>query len=79
MATLPLTIDVEAETARAYLEASPEDRKKMQLLLNWRLRELVSSERVPLRVAMEDLGREAEARGLTPEILESLLAEGGDD
>lgn len=69
--TIPLEID--ADTAQAFSAASPEDQRKMQLLLRLRLRELTSRRARPLREIMDEIGRSAEARGLTPEILESLL------
>ena len=75
MATAPLTIEVDADDARAFAEASPEDRKKMQLLLRLRLKDLLEPSEVPLLELMESVGREAEARGMTPEILESILHE----
>lgn len=79
MTTSPLTIEVDAEAARAF-EAAPADwREKMQLLLGLRLRELVAASNLSLREAMDDLGREAERRGLTPEILDSILREEDDD
>jgi hypothetical protein len=45
----------------------------MQLLLNLRLRELVNSPSRPLKEIMDEIGTEAQARGLTPEILESII------
>jgi hypothetical protein len=70
-ATIPLEVD--AETARAFASASAEDRRKLQLLLRLRLRELTARPARPLNEIMDDIGRYAEARGLRPEILESLL------
>jgi len=76
MATLPLTIDADADAVRAYMSASPEDRKKMQLLMNLRLKEVVAPSTASIREVMDRIGSQAEARGLTPEILESILNEG---
>lgn len=76
MATLPLTIDADADAVRAYMSASPENRKKMQLLMNLRLKEVVAPSTASLREVMDRIGSQAEARGLTPEILESILDEG---
>jgi hypothetical protein len=55
--------------------ASAEDRRKLQLLLRLRLRELTGSPARPLKEIMDEIGRCAEARGLTPELLESLLSD----
>ena len=73
MATQTIPLEVDSETARAFSEASSEDRRKLQLLLRLRLRELTSRPARPLKDIMDEIGREAAARGLTPEILESLL------
>lgn len=73
MADTVITIPIDAETARVYLTASPEDQKKIQLLLRLRLRELTELPRGSLGDLMDDIGARAEARGLTPEILETLL------
>jgi hypothetical protein len=73
MPEVAITIPVDAETARAYGMASPDDRKKIQLLLRLRLRELAELPTTSLIEIMDDIGAKAEARGLTPEILEALL------
>jgi hypothetical protein len=68
-----IPIPVDAETARVYRDASAEDQKKIQLLLRLRLRELAELPNSSLAEIMDEIGTKAEARGLTPEILESLL------
>jgi hypothetical protein len=68
-----ITIPVDADTARVYREASAEDQKKIQILLRLRLRELTELSGSSLREMMDGIGAKAEARGLTPEILETLL------
>lgn len=73
MATATISLEVDAAAARAFATASPEDRRKLQLLLSLRLRELTARPARPLKEVMDEIGRNAEARGLTPEILESLL------
>lgn len=73
MATVPVTIEVDEEVASAYNAASPEEQKKMQLLLSLRLRNLTLKPRRPLREIMDEMAAEAAANGLTPEILESIL------
>ena len=73
MATATISIEVDPDTARAFAEAPAEERRKLQLLLRLRLRELTAVSARPLRQIMVEIGRQAEARGLTPEILESLL------
>jgi len=73
MPTATIAIEVDADSARAYLQASTEERRKLQLLLGLRLRELTACANRPLVDIMNEIGHEAEARGLTPEILESLM------
>lgn len=68
-----ISIEVDEDAARAYAAASAEEKQKVQLLLNLRLREIVSKPPRTLRVVMDEIGTEAEARGLTPEILNSML------
>jgi hypothetical protein len=68
-----ISIEVDPDSARAYAAASAETKRKLQLLLNFRLRELISGSPRPLAEVMDEMGCEAQARGLTPEILESLL------
>jgi hypothetical protein len=70
-ATIPLEVD--ADTAQAFSAASAEDRRKLQLLLRLRLRELTARSARSLKEVMDEIGRNAETRGLTPEILEALL------
>ena len=73
MTSATISIDVDAETARAFAEASEEQRSKLKLLLNLRLRELTVNPARALAQIMDEMGQEAETRGLTPEVLESFL------
>ena len=71
--TANITIEVDAAAARAFAEASPGEQQKMQLLLSLRLQELTAKQGGTLQSVMDETGRAAEGRGLTPEILENLL------
>jgi hypothetical protein len=71
--TANISIAVDADAARAFSGATAEERRKLQLLLSLRLRELTASPARPLTEIMDDMGAFAAAHGLTPEILESLL------
>ena len=73
METAPITIEVDAEAAKAYAAATPEERLKMQWLLSLRLRDLTLKPHRDLLETMDKLSAEAQANGLTPEILESIL------
>lgn len=72
MNTTTIMLPLDAETARLYAEAPAELQKKLQLLLGLWLRELAVSPRA-LEEIMDEISQRAQARGLTPEILESLL------
>jgi hypothetical protein len=72
MNTTTIAVPLDAETARLYAEAPAELQRKFQLLLRLWLRELVVSPRA-LQEIMDEISQKAQARGLTPEILESLL------
>ena len=73
MGTANITIEVDEGAAKAFAEASAGEQQKLQLLLSLRLQELTVSPGRSLQTVMDEIGREAEARGLTPEILETLL------
>ena len=67
-----ITIPLDADTVRIYLNASLEEQKKLRLLLSLWLREFAISP-IPLTIVMDQISKKARARGLTPEIVESLL------
>ena len=75
MGTASITIEVEETAARAFGETSPGERQKLQLLLSLRLQELTATPGKLLQAVMDEIGSAAEARGLTPEILETLLCD----
>jgi hypothetical protein len=68
-----ISIEVDEVTAKAYDEATPAQQKKIQLLLRLGLKEFMTGPKKSLRLVMDEMSAEAQARGLTPEILESLL------
>ena len=73
MADSTITIPLDPQTARAYNSAAPEKKRKIQALLSLWLRELAAGEYPPLQQVLDEAGRKATDRGLTPEILDSLL------
>lgn len=73
MSSAAISINVDAEAANAFTNASEQDRRKLEILLDLRLRELILGKVRPLREVMDEIGQQAQARGLTPEILESIL------
>jgi hypothetical protein len=72
-ATAPLTLELNVEAVRAYNTASEEEQKKIRLLLSFWLKEIATSPTVSLQALMDDISDKAQARGLTPAILESIL------
>jgi hypothetical protein len=68
-----ITIPLDPETARAYDSAAPEEKRKIQALLSLWLRELTAGEYPSLQQVLDEVGQKAKGRGLTPEILDSLL------
>ncbi len=72
MTMTTISVRLDADTARIYTSAPPEDQKKLRLLLSLWLREYAIAP-TPLKQVMDQIGEKAQARGLTPEILESLL------
>lgn len=67
-----ITVSVDSEVANLYRSASVEDRRKLDLLVNLRLRDVT----VPgksLRDTMREISHNAQRHGLTPELLRSIL------
>jgi len=74
MLTEEITIHVDPAAAEVYRSASEQERRKLDLLLNLRLREVVRANG-SLQELMHEISRKAQERGLTPEIMESILNE----
>jgi hypothetical protein len=72
MQTERITIQVGREAAQAFRAASPEKRRKLELLLGMQLLEFAQGE-PSLDQVMRQISQNAQARGLTPEILDQLL------
>lgn len=72
MTLATIEIQVDERAARVYTEASDEEREKLQSLLSIWLQEFdeASDDLLPL---MEEIGERASERGMTPEVLETLL------
>ncbi len=69
-----ITVSVDADVANLYRLASDNERRKLDLLVNLRLRDATESAK-SLRDIMLEISRNAQRRGLTPEILQSILGE----
>ena len=72
METQTISIRVSPEVARAYEAAPEEEKRKLNALLSLKLSETLQAKR-PLEDILREIGRNARERGLTPEILRSIL------
>jgi len=69
-----ITVSVDPDVAKAYQSASDKERKKLDLLVNLRLRDATRS-KASLMEIMREISQRAQERGLTPEALRSFLDE----
>jgi hypothetical protein len=69
-----ITISVNTDVANAYRIASEDERRKLDLLVNLRLRGATRT-RSSLKQIMGEISQNAQERGLTPDILQSILNE----
>ena len=74
MQARPITIHVSPTAAQIYETADTEQRLKLDALLSLRLTETTRPSQ-SLEKIMTEIGRKAQERGLTPEILDELLNE----
>lgn len=72
MTTEEIRIRVDSETAKAFNSTFTQERQKLELLLNLKLKESLSQGDSLLKI-MDEISKEAVDKGLTPEILQSLL------
>jgi hypothetical protein len=75
MSTEEITIELDSDSAQVFKSASAEEREKLQVLLGIWLKEYARADSASLKDTMNEISREAQNRGLTPEILESILEE----
>jgi len=68
-----ITLEVDTDVAKAFQLSEPEQQQKIQILINQWIKEAINISK--LQTKMDKLSDEAEANGLTPEILESILNE----
>jgi hypothetical protein len=75
MATPTISIPVDDTVADAFRAASVERQRELQILLGLRLRELTIRPQRSLDEILDQVGRAAESKGLTPEMLDSMLGD----
>jgi hypothetical protein len=76
MNMMTVNIELDEKAAQIYTRASAEEQRKLQMLLGLWLREF-DDNALSLSMLMDQISDRAEERGLTPEILESLLNDRG--
>jgi hypothetical protein len=79
MSGITITIPTDRDTAEKYNRASETERRKIQLLLQVVLQHSTGSSTASLQQLMNEMSTEAQARGLTPEILEQILNDNDSD
>jgi hypothetical protein len=67
----PITIQVDADVAKAYREADPIERQKMQTLVNNWLKQTMKKR--SLDDIISEIQNQAAAKGLTQDILDEIL------
>ncbi|HKS29290.1 MAG TPA: hypothetical protein VJS44_15785 [Pyrinomonadaceae bacterium] len=75
MSSEAITLEIDSEAAQAFKSASAEERAKLQVLLGIWLKEYARADAASLKETMAEISQKAQTRGLTPEILESILEE----
>jgi len=73
MVTEPVTLQIEVDAARAFKSASADEREKLQALMSVLLREYAKTDATSLKRTMDEIGERAREKGLTPELLDSIL------
>ncbi len=75
MLTETITLQVESDVARFYNDAPQTDKQKMQALFGSWLKQYAEADVDSLKQVMDSMSHNSQSRGLTPEILESLLSD----
>jgi L-lactate utilization protein LutB len=84
MVTLTLTLDLEESLVQAYQQAKAAEKKALKkkieqlFALQWRRQEVEAVRQKNIEAliqSMDELGKQAEANGMTEEILDQILAE----
>lgn len=73
MTIATLRVPLDERTAQALQSTSPEKQALLQQMLGYVVEQFVESTPESLFALMDEMSQEAKARGLTPEILESIL------
>jgi hypothetical protein len=75
MPTSTITIEVDADTAKAFAEIPPEQRQRFVRWFGQTIRAFKLPPQQRLKQVMDEMGAEAARQGMTPEILDAILDE----
>jgi hypothetical protein len=73
MVTEPITLQIEVDAARAFRSASADEQEKLQTLMGVLLKQYAKTDATSLKRTMDEIGERAREKGLTPELLDSIL------
>jgi hypothetical protein len=73
MVTEPITLQIEVDAARAFKSASADEQAKLEMLMSVLMKEYAKTNSPSLKQTMHEIGEQARERGLTPEVLDSIL------
>ncbi|HBB86164.1 MAG TPA: hypothetical protein DC047_00945 [Blastocatellia bacterium] len=73
MATETITLEIDSELARTLNSLSAEFQQRLLVLFGIWLKQYAQADGTPLEETMNAISEKAKSRGLTPEILESIL------
>jgi hypothetical protein len=73
MATESINLQLDAEAANVFRAASPEEQNKLRVLFGIWLKEYGRTDTKALKKTMDEISANAKSRGLTPEVLSSVL------
>lgn len=75
MSSVTISIPVNPELADVYATATDDERERVKFMLSLVLRDIANPRKPTLKEMMDRMSDIAQERGLTPEILEELLAD----
>jgi len=75
MPVASINIQLDDKSAQLYETTSEEKREQLRKLISFMVREFAESTPHSLLSLMDEMSREAEAKGLTPEILGTILSD----
>lgn len=73
MSTETITLQIDADAAQIFKSAPADEQEKLRVLFGIWLKEYAKADTVSLKETMSEISERAQGRGLTPEILQSIL------